>query len=475
MSLNHPGGDLIQSGLPGRSMDREILRLAIPAILQYLLHTVQFLIDTRMVSDASGGGDASLASLNLVSPLCWSLTTIFTVTAIGAGAVVARRTGEGSALRVSQALWTSLGLALVLGMMVTGLCVAFRDVGIAWLGQEMFEQDPQSRAQILDEASGYLTWFLLLFPLRAVVVTLESTVRGAGESLLPVAGGILANLVNIIGNAVLLYGLWGFPKMGVEGVGLATGLAPLVEVILILGVLFFRKRGRVTLRIPGALKFDLQEARQILKLSLPALGAAFLFHSGFVVYQFAIFKLDAMSMAAHRAAIAIQSLAFLPAHGFQAAAASFAGRLLGAGQTEPAMRSAIRSSVLALVSIIPVFLLLFFVPEQLMSVFKLEDSTAQLAAICLVIGACEVPFLMLTETLTGSLRGAGANIPVMWITAIGSWCFRVPFAWILAYGWWGLPQLGLQGVWVATVLDWIVRSFLCVWVIRRRNWLQIKL
>ena len=48
-----------------------------------------------------------------------------------------------------------------------------------------------------------------------------------------------------------------------------------------------------------------------------------------------------------------------------------------------------------------------------MSVFKLEDSTAQLAAICLVIGACEVPFLMLTETLTGSLRGAGANIPVM--------------------------------------------------------------
>ena len=88
-------------------------------------------------------------------------------------------------------------------------------------------------------------------------------------------------------------------------------------------------------------------------------------------------------MAAHRAAIAIQSLAFLPAHGFQAAAASVAGRLLGAGQTEPAMRSAIRSSFLALVSIIPVFLLLFFIPDKLMSVFKLEDSTAQLAAIVL--------------------------------------------------------------------------------------------
>ena len=388
---------------------------------------------------------------------------------------MARRIGEGQALRSSQALWTSLGLATLLGLLVTALCILFKDAGMAWLGQEMFEQDPQARSQILKEAGGYLTWFLLLFPLRAAVVTLESTIRGAGESLLPVAGGVVANLVNILGNAVLLYGLWGFPKMGVEGVGLATGLAPLVELVLILGVLFFRKKGRISLRLPGALRFDGNEARQILRLSLPALGAAFLFHSGFIVYQFAIFKLDAMSMAAHRAAIAIQSLAFLPAHGFQAAAASVAGRLLGAGQIEPAMRSAFRSSVLALVTIIPVFLLLFFFPHELMGFFELEMTTAHLAAVCLVIGACEVPFLMLTETLTGSLRGAGANVPVMWITAAGSWCFRVPFAWILAYGWWGLPELGLQGVWVATVLDWIVRSALCIWVIRRRRWLEVRI
>ena len=85
----------------------------------------------------------------------------------------------------------------------------------------------------------------------------------------------------------------------------------------------------MSLRTPGALSYDRGQARQIIKLSIPALGAAVLFHSGFVVYQFAIFQLDAMSMAAHRAAIAIQSLAFLPAHGFQAAAASVSGRLLG--------------------------------------------------------------------------------------------------------------------------------------------------
>ncbi len=474
MKSENPSPDAIREGLPGRRMDREILRLAIPAILQYLLHTLQFLIDTRMVSDASGGGDESLASLNLVSPLCWSLTTIFTVTAIGAGAVVARRTGEGASLRSSQALWTSLGLAAILGLLVTVICVVGRDAGMAFLGQELFEQDPQAKARILEEAGGYLLWFLLLFPLRAIVVTLESTVRGAGESLLPVVGGVVANLVNILGNAVLLYGLWGFPKMGLEGVGLATGLAPLVEIVLILGVLFLSRKRRISLRLPGALRFNGGEAKQIIHLSIPALGAAVLFHSGFVVYQFAIFKLDALSMAAHRAAIAIQSLAFLPAHGFQAAAASVAGRLLGAGQVDAAMRSAKRSCILAVISIIPVVFLLFTLPLNMVSFFELREPTAQLAALCLMIGACEVPFLMVTETLTGSLRGAGANIPVMWITAVGSWCFRVPFAWILAYGWLGFPAMGLQGVWVATVLDWLIRSILCVRVIKQKRWLEVK-
>ena len=119
----------------------------------------------------------------------------------------------------------------------------------------------------------------------------------------------------------------------------------------------------------------------------------------------------------------------------------------------------------------PVMVLFLTASDALTGIFDIQEETQSLAALCLMIGALEVPFLLVTESLTGTLRGAGANLPVMWITAVGSWGFRVPFAWILAFGYFGFPAMGLQGVWVATVLDWILRSGLTAIAIRRRGWL----
>jgi len=461
-------------------LDREILRLAIPAILQYLLHTVQFFVDTKMVASAVEGDDLSLAALNLVSPLCWSLTTIFTITAVGATAIVARRIGEGRKLEASRATFTAMILALVVGSVVTWIGFSGRQGCLEWLQGQMTSASPLAdqsgaiAAELSRQADGYLKWFLWLFPLRAIAVTLEATLRGAGSSILPVVGGVLGNIANIIGNAVLLFGLWGAPRMGLEGVGLATGLAPLVEVILIIVVLMVHRMGRLSWKTPGAMRFDVNQARETIRHSSPALGAALLFHSGFVVYQFAILKLDATSMAAHRIAITIQSLAFLPAHGFQSAASSVSGRLLGAGHPADALRSAWRACSLGLMLMSPVMLLFLLGPTLLTGIFDTGIDTATLAGICLMIGACEVPFLMVTESLTGTLRGAGANLPVMWVTAIGSWGFRVPLSWWLAFGGAGVPAMGLKGVWVATVFDWIVRSAILATIVRRGGWLQTK-
>lgn len=451
-----------------QGLDREIYRLAIPAALQLLLHTFQFIVDTKMISASLPGENGPLAALALVSPICWSLTTIFTVTSIGATAVVARRIGEGDSKRAESATRTSISLSLILGSLVTLIGVIAFQPFLRWLAAWVGDG---ASAEVISDAGGYLWWFLIFFPLRAVAVTLEAALRGAGESSWPFWGGVLANVANVLGNAVLIFGLFGLPRMGVEGVGLATGLAPLVEVILLGTVLGLGWCKRLSLGARGTSNYDVSQAKPMISVSLPALAGAVIFHTGFFAYQLAIYQLDEMAMAAHRIAIALQSAAFLPAHGFAVAAASIAGRLLGAGDRDLAMRSATRTFWLGLRFVAVISVAFLFASEQLVRIFDAPPETLALAAACIRIGAFEVPFLLATESFTGTLRGSGSTVAPMVITAVGTWGLRVPLAWILAHDF----VLGVTGVWYATVADWILRGALCWWVVSRGKWVEKKL
>ncbi len=457
--------------MPGRidrgGLNREILRIAIPAVLQNLFLTSQFIVDTKMVAEYGGEDPAALAAMAVVGPLAWSGTVIFTITSVGATAVVARRIGEGRPEAAAQATRSALGLALVFGLAVAVFGTLLRgpvvDLFTALLPVE-------GGPAVAEAADRYLRWFILLFPLRALVVTLEATLRGAGESLLPFWGGVLTNLANIAGNAVWIFGLLGAPRLGVEGAGLATGLAPAAELLFLVVALGLARSPRLRIggRIPpGGTRAVVAE---LVRISTPALIGAAIFHIGFLVYQMAIFGLDDTSIAAHRVAITLQSLGFLPAAGFYISAASLSGRLLGAGDRELAREAARRNLRLGLWFVAPISVLFFVGARTLAALFTDIPETIDAAATCVRLGALEIPFLLTTESLNGTLRGAGSTKAPMRITAIGTWGVRVPLAWGLAHG----TSLGLTGIWVATVVDWIVRGGLTAIAVRRGTWLDEK-
>ena len=447
------------------TLTREILRLSVPALLQSLLQTTQFVIDTKMVAEYGGDDPAPLAAMAVVGPLCWSLTVIFTITSVGATAVISRRIGEGRQDQATVALCTSLTLATIGGFVVLALGWPLREPVIQFFGQVFSETATMA---VFEAAEAYLFWFILLFPLRALLVTLESSLRGAGESLLPFWGGVISNIANVGGNAILIFGLLGAPAMGVEGAGLATALAPVAELIFLIAVLTWVRQPRLAWSFRWRAHFDRSVARELIRISGPALGGALIFHSGFLLYQVAIFDLSAELIAAHRVSITLQSLGFLPAAGFYFSAASLAGRSLGAGDRELALLGAWRNVRWSLFFALPISAVFLVAAEPLARFFTDIPETVAAAAICLQIGAIEIPFLVITESLNGTLRGAGATRAPMLITAVGTWGIRVPFSWILAHhvGW------GLTGIWVATVFDWLVRGILTWWAVRRGRWLD---
>ncbi|MFQ5655572.1 MAG: MATE family efflux transporter, partial [Planctomycetota bacterium] len=216
--------------LTREGLDREILRLAIPAALQNLMLTAIFVVDTKMIAVFAAGDPEPLAALGITGPFVWALSVIFTVTSVGTTALVARRVGEGSPGSASQVAGTAALLALGVGAAVALLGLPLCQPLVAWVTSLVGEGgDPALAA----DASGYLWWILFFFPLRSLAITLEAALRGAGDSATPLWGGILSNVANVAGNALLIFGLWGFPRMGVAGAGLASALAPGAECLLL--------------------------------------------------------------------------------------------------------------------------------------------------------------------------------------------------------------------------------------------------
>lgn len=429
-----------------------------------------FAVDTKMVAAyAANQGDASsvsipIAALAVVGPLTWSLTVIFTVTAVGTTAVVGRRFGSGrlddARSITTAAAWLSLGVGLIVS--IIGMLSASTIVDAV-----LVNADKSDAHDLAEAARGYLWWFFLFFPFRVISLTLIGALRGAGDTATPFWGGIVANGFNAGGNALFIFGLWGLPALGVEGAGIGIGLAGVGELLFVAWVLFRSKRSKLRLRAADLTHWDSNGAKSVVRVSSGALGDAVVFHTGFIVYQFAIFYLDQQSIAAHRVAITIQSLAFMPAAGFYASAASLSGRLLGAGEKRLASQSALWNTGLGLAFLLPVMGVFLLAGEPLARfLVGDEPEIASLAATCLAIGSIEIPFLLITESLRGTLRGAGETRQPMWVTVLGTWCIRVPGAWFFAItlGW------GLTGIWITTVLDWIVRATVMVVLFRRGSW-----
>jgi len=438
--------------------------LAGPAAAQNLLQTLKFFVDTKMVGDLTAEeGPGPLAAVGIVGPILWSITVVFTAITVGTTAIVARGTGERKGEQVQSAVATSIGVALLLGA----------PVALAgWFAAEpivhLFSAGRVEPA-VAVEARDYLRIVLAAFPLDFFALVAMAAMRGAGDTLTPMLVGLVANAVNIAGNWLLIHGNAGFPRMGVPGAGLATAIAFGVEALLLALALARGFGGRLRFPPSSMRAANLGMLRRLSRVSFPSGVEAVLFHTAFLLYQNAVFRLGEAPIAAHRIAITLESLAFMPAYAFHLAAATLAGQRLGEGRPLDAERSVRETTRLAALGMLATSLSFLLFPGPLAEFFTGDPDLLGRTPVLLRLAALEVPFLGIAMALSGGLRGAGETRGPLLVTALGAWCFRVPLAYLLG----SEAVLGLPGIWVATSLDWIFKAGLLAWLWRRGHWKQV--
>jgi putative MATE family efflux protein len=305
---------------------------------------------------------------------------------------------------------------------------------------------------------------MLSIPQSAALFVIGSALRAAGDTRTPLWIGALVNVINVIGNYVLIFGVFGFPALGVRGSALATVVAFTVGMVFGLALL---TRGRLALRLePEHFRIDLRLIRRVLHIGYPAAFEQLLMQIGFFVYLVFAARYGTSAVAAYFIGVRILALSFLPGYGFAAAAAALVGQNLGAKQPQLARRSGWESNWLAVYLMSACGVAIIAAAEPIAAAFV--DDPVVIRDTVLFIWALGIsqPFMAIDFTLGGALRGAGDTRFPLVAVFIGFYGCRLGCAYLVAH----VFHWDLQWLWFSLVGDYVARAILKSWRFQSNRW-----
>ncbi|MFO0611182.1 MAG: MATE family efflux transporter [Polyangiaceae bacterium] len=438
-----------------KALHREVWALAWPAITHMLLVTLVFLIDRLVLGHHD---NSELASIQISGVLVWTLYAIFTAGSAGTVAIVARTLGAGDAAAAGRASVVSLGFAALSGIAVTAIVLAS-------MGPLLPLVFPGASANVLDKAQQYLMIVLPFLPAAFLEASAAASLQAAGDTRTPFLAGLVANAVNLVLSAGLVFGVGGLPALGIRGAAIGAASAMLIQGAMLVYALARRCDVLPFAGVVADLRVR-ETLRRLLRVSAPSYLEKLVYNGGYVLFVVVIARLGDAAMAANQAMVSIEAVCFLSADGFGIAAGALVARKLGAGEKDDARAVAAIATRMAIGLLGACAVVFACAPRLLLRAFTDDEAIVDMGARALPVMAIAQPFMAYATVIRMSLRGAGATSTVLWVTLVGTFCIRLPLAYLLVsrLGW------GLTGIWLASTADWAAQSAIVFRVFQRGRW-----
>jgi MATE family multidrug resistance protein len=429
------------------SLGREVRRLALPAILNSLLLTLVLVVDRIMLGHHA---ETSLAAMQIAGPVEWTVWSLFTAFQVGTLARVGRFIGRGDRVRAALTAKVSLAIGLAVGLAVA--------VATPWFLDAVTFCSPRASPEVLASARAYLAITIAASPAVFVGATAIAVLQAAGDTRTPLLIGLGVNVVHVALNRVLILGAFGVPALGPRGCGISTAVTFTLEALAVVAVLGWRPLP-VSLRGPTQDWVHIRhEGRALAKVAIPSLFERFLYHAGYLGFVAIIALLGDAPMAANQALISIESICFLSGDGFGVAAASLVAQSLGRDDAIGSERFARRAAEYAVVMLTTLGVIAYFLRRPLLGAFSTDPGVVAEGLRTIPILLLAQPFMAVGIVLGQSLRGAGDTRGALGVSAVGALAVRLSCTWFFALK----LGMGLQGVWLGSTCDWVVRSALLV-------------
>ena len=432
--------------------NKTLKEMIVPLFLEQLLVMLVGLADTLVVSYA---GEAAVSGVSLVNQFNTIFIYLFTALASGGAVVISQYIGRKAMDVAGESASQLLLFSVIFSTLVSGF-VLIGNEGMLRLMFGKVESD------VMQACITYLRISAYSYPALAVYNAGAALFRSMGKTSVTMYLSVASNIINVIGNLIGVFVL----RAGVAGVAWPSLIARTFSAVVIT-VLCFRKKNDVIYAFKWIFQWNGNLMRHILRIAIPNGMENGVFQLVKVALSSIVALFGTYQIAANGVAQSIWSLAALAGVAMGPVFITVIGQCMGNGDTQAAEAYFKKLTKITLVLSSAWNLLIFLLTPLFMRFYALEPGTKQLVIWLVLIhnlfNAIAYPF---SGALSNGLRAAGDVKFTMYVSVISTIAVRLLLSWLLGV----VLQMGVIGIAIAMVCDWIIRAVIFFWRQKSGRW-----
>lgn len=422
---------------------KELWLLLLPVIIEQLLNSLMGMADTMMVSHV---GSAAMSAVSLVDSINILVIQVFAALATGAAIICSQYLGKGDTEGANRAAKQIFLTVLTISVSLMAVCLIF----CRPLLRLVFGEVEQL---VMQNSITYFMITVVSYPFIALFNAGAAFYRAGGDSKFPMKVSTISNVMNVAGNAVLIFGF----GLGVEGAAISTLVSRIFCAVVVLAYLSRAGRHPIVLNHYFSIRPDFRLIRMVLAIGIPSGIENGMFQFGKLAIQSTVSTLGTANISAQAMAIIFENMNGIAGVGVGIAMMTVVGQCIGAGKREEARYYICKLTVYAEFLIIASCALVFAFSRPVMLLAHMEPESMRIcSSMALAITLVKPLVWTLSFIPAYGLRAAGDVRFSMITSTCTMWFCRVALSIFLMR----TTNVGPMGVWIGMFADWTVRSFI---------------
>lgn len=274
---------------------------------------------------------------------------------------------------------------------------------------------------------------------------------------------VSAIILNFVLDIILIFGYFGLPALGITGAAYGYAISFFLASIIMYLVLFSDKQSKPLFH--NIFSFFKEIWKKLYPILFPALSEPIFIQSGYIVFNALINRLDVAQITAHRIAIYIESITFIPGFTLSQVIQPISGYYFGK-KDEIGLRKTVRLvEILVLLLMLTMGSTFLLFPFIYANIFTNNKEIFHYTTTCIQFAFFEQPFLALAFVYLNFMRGLGLNSQTLVVSILGVWGIRLPLTYLCIF----VGGADIRYIWLITIIDWLIRSTLFIYLYNRKS------